>query len=82
MLVTSREIQGSASRSPGVGGTVAVLPVATTTARRARIVRVAPSADATSTVRGPASRAWPRTTSMPLSAAHFTCEPSSWLPTK
>ena len=35
MLVTSREVHGSASRSPGMSGTVAVVPVASTTACRA-----------------------------------------------
>ena len=77
-LVTSREVQGSAARSPGRSGTLAVVPVASTTACRAVMIRVAPSAPVTSTCFGPASRPCPRTTPIPVSLAHCTWYLSSW----
>ena len=59
MLVTSRDVHGSASRRPGMSGTVAVVPVASTTACRAIRVRTQPSVPMTSTDFSPASRPWP-----------------------
>jgi hypothetical protein len=56
MLVTSRDVQGNASRSPGMSGTVAVVPVASTTACRAVSVLMNPSALVTSTDFTPANR--------------------------
>ncbi len=53
-----------------------MLPVQTTTARRAATVS-APAGPSTSTVRSPASRPTPRTTSMPALRAHSTW-PSSF----
>ena len=78
MLVTSRDVHGLASRKPSTGGTVAVLPVATTTAWRASKVRVEPSGSVSSTVFSPARRALPLTTSIPAPLAHFTWLESSW----
>ena len=74
-LVASREVHGSASRNPGVFGTVAVVPVASTTAWRARSLRV-PS---TVTARSPSMTPWPLITVMPAEVAQSTWDESSWL---
>src|SRR5664279_1233536 len=66
-LVTSRDVHGSASRSPSIGGTDARVPVASTTACRAVSVRVSPAGSVTWTVLSPVSRSRPRTMSMPAS---------------
>ena len=72
--VMSRLSHGLISRSPGIGGMTAPVPVASTTARRAMNRWTAPSPLATSTARSPASRPTPRTRSMPLLSSH-----GSWL---
>jgi hypothetical protein len=76
-LVTSRLVQGWASRRPGIGGTVAVVPVASTTACSAVSVRVPPSGAVTSTAFGPASRPCPRTNSSPAPSSQDTWPASS-----
>ena len=72
--VASRDSQGRTSAYSS--GTCAALPVAITTARRARRRRV-PEEDVTSTVRSPTRRPSPRTTAMPVSSAHEACPESS-----
>ena len=66
--MTCRLFQYGVSARPGIGGTDGAAPGATTTARRAR--KTSPS---TSTVRGPVTVPWPRTTRAPRrsSAATF-----------
>jgi hypothetical protein len=85
-FVTSREIHGRASRSPGTSGTAAVVPVASTTACLALSTRSPPPEAApanpppdpfTVISRSPLTRPRPRTTSMPTDRAHSTCEVSS-----
>ena len=55
-LVTSREVHGRASASPGTGGIAAELPVSSTTACRAVSTRSVPSGPVTVTSRSPDSR--------------------------
>src|SRR5204863_142939 len=62
VVVISRFVHGSASRSPSIGGISGSLPVATTTARRATSL-----SSPTATVRSPVIRPLPRTTSTPRS---------------
>ena len=70
-LVPSRLVQGRASRRPGIGGTLAVVPVATTTACRA-VSRSGPSPPSTATALTPVSRPCPRITSTPAPCAQST----------
>ena len=76
-FVTSRLVHGCASRRPGTGGIVAVVPVASTTAWFAVSVRVSPSGVVTSTVLGPASRPCPRTDATPAPSSHASWPASS-----
>ena len=69
VIVASRLVQGSALSSPGTGGRLAVLPVATMTARRASS-RSSP----TRTRRSPSSLPWPRKSAMSRRSSH-----GSWL---
>ncbi len=72
--VASTFVHGFASRRPSIGGIRAEDPIAITTARRAVSVRVPPpSLSSTSTVRSPARRPWPRTSSMPSLSSHGVC---------
>ena len=64
---------------PGMGGTTAVLPVASTTALSARSRTMGPSAVWTSTARSPLSRPVPRISVMPLLSSQPSC-PSSRQP--
>ena len=72
--VASRESHGSASAY--ASGTCAALPVAITTARRARTT-TSPSADETRTVRSPVIRASPRSTARPAPFAQSAWPESS-----
>ena len=68
--VTSRLVQGPASASPGIGGTNAREPVASTTAFRASISSSPPSACSTTTLLGPFSRPFPRMRVAPTESTH------------
>jgi hypothetical protein len=72
----SRLVQLRISASPGIGGSAALLPVATTTACRAVRVLTVPSGPVTATARGPLMRPCPRTNVMPAESSQSTC-PSS-----
>ena len=69
-LVTSREVHGSASRSPSTGGTAARRAGGQDDGVPGGERAVPPPARSTSTVRSPVSRPVPRTTSMPAPVAH------------
>ena len=73
LSVALRLVQGAASATPGMSGTVAVLPVHTTTAWRAVRTTSRSSAVATATRRGPSMRAWPRITSTPIATTASAC---------
>src|SRR5215472_11948909 len=78
-LVAERLSHGRASASPGMGGIIAVLPVASTTALAARSGTMRPSAAWTSTARSPVRRPVPRISVMPLLSSQPSC-PSSRQP--
>ena len=71
VAVASRFVHAPTSARPSIGGITGVVPLASTTAFVAVRLRV-PSdpASSTSTVRSPANRPWPRTSSMPLESSH------------
>ena len=73
LSVALRLVQGFASATPGMSGTVAVLPVQTTTAWRAVRTTSRSSAVATTTRRGPSMRAWPRISSAPMATTASAC---------
>ena len=75
--VAPRLSQGRASARPGTGGIAGALPVASTTARLALRVRRPPPASSTWTVRSPASRPVPLTSSIP-SCSTQSSAPSSF----
>ncbi len=58
--VASRLVHGRAPASPGTSGTMARVPVATTTACRAASTWCSPSGLVTATLRTPYRRPWPR----------------------
>ncbi len=70
--VASRLSHAPTSASPSIGGITGVVPFASTTAFVADRRR-GPESVSTSTVRSPASLAWPRTSSMPLESSQGVC---------
>ncbi len=72
--ITSRLVQYGVSASPSIGGTAGAVPGLSTTPRDAS--KVSPP---TSTVRGPVSRAWPRTNRAPAFSSRSTATWSSQL---
>ena len=74
-VVALRLVQGFASRRPGMSGTSAFEPVATTTARRA----VSDSCPSTSTCNLPVMLPRPRTSATSRSSSHGRCALSSKL---